>query len=56
MSSNDPFPDNADLIRAIEDAPPRGDIPLPQSQLFKGTPGNSKCSPNLIKEWRGAGK
>lgn len=32
---NDPFRENADLIRAIEDAPPRGDIEMPQHVLFK---------------------
>ncbi|MFZ4593615.1 MAG: hypothetical protein ACOYOF_05125 [Verrucomicrobiaceae bacterium] len=35
MNHDDPFVENADLVRAIEDAPPRGDIPLPQRQLFK---------------------
>lgn len=34
MNSKDPFVENADLIRAFEDAPPRGDIQMPQSQLF----------------------
>lgn len=35
MNEEHPFSENADLIRAIEDAPPRGDIPLPQHLLFK---------------------
>ena len=34
MNHDDPFVENADLVRAIEDAPPRGEIPMPQSQLF----------------------
>lgn len=34
MNHDDPFVENADLVRAIEDAPPRGDIPMPQSPLF----------------------
>ena len=30
----DPFKQNADLIRALEDAPPRGDIPMPEHVIF----------------------
>lgn len=35
MNEDDPFRDNADLIRAIEDAPPRCDIAMPPQALFK---------------------
>ena len=34
MNSDDPFRDNADLIRAIENAPPRGDMQVPERVLF----------------------
>ncbi len=34
MNSDDPFRDNADLIRAIEDAPPRGGMKVPERVLF----------------------
>ena len=34
MNSEDPFRDNADIIRAIEDAPPRGGMKLPARVLF----------------------
>jgi hypothetical protein len=34
MNHDDPFVENADLVRAIEDAPPRGDIAIPSHALF----------------------
>lgn len=34
MNENDPCKENADLVRAIEDAPPRGDIPMPEHVIF----------------------
>lgn len=34
MNSDDPFHENADLIRAIEDAPPRGGMQVPERVLF----------------------
>jgi hypothetical protein len=30
----DPFRENADLVRAFEDVPPRGDVPMPDSVRF----------------------
>jgi hypothetical protein len=34
MNHDDLFVENADLVRAIEDAPPRGDIAIPSHALF----------------------
>jgi len=34
MNHDDLFVENADLVRAIEDAPPRGDIAMPPGMLF----------------------
>ena len=35
MNEDRPFHDNPDLIRALEDAPPRGDIAVPDHILFQ---------------------
>jgi hypothetical protein len=35
MNEEQPFAENADLIRALEDAPPRGDIVMPERVLFQ---------------------